>query len=258
MEVLGFGIHGITAFILVLARTAGIFTTAPIFGNANVPKMVRIPFAVALAFVYLPMARYSEVSLELMPFLIVVLKEVLLGIVLGFIVEMMFAAIQSAGSLIDIQIGFGLANVFDPVSKQQSGVIARFYFLVSVLVFLLANGHHLLIMGLADSYRAIPLGTLSITTQAAWGTLDIFMQFFMAGLKLGAPIVGAIFLTDVALGILSRTVPQLNVFIVGFPAKLAVGLFTIAASMPIAIAIMIRMFQALRADFSVILKHLTG
>ena len=274
MDLLGFGISQVLTFLLVLIRVAGIFTAAPIFGNVNVTPWVRVAIAVCLAFVFLPMAhppfppllRGGEGGVFLngsegggLPaFIVMIVKEALVGLVMGFLVAMMFAAIQMAGAFIDLQVGFGFANIVDPMMKQHNAVIGQLYNLAATLLFLALNGHHLMIRGLADSFAVLPLGGMVVTPGATAGMVQVFAVLFVAALKIGAPVVGAIFLTDVSLGILARTVPQLNVFVVGFPAKLTVGLLAVFAVLPITFVVMRGLFGGLERDLVRLLRCIGG
>ncbi len=245
-------------FVLVLVRVAGIFTVAPIFGNVNVAPMVRVGIAVCLAFVFLPMARFDASNIDFLPFLLIVAKEALIGIVMGFLASLVFTAIQMAGSFIDLQVGFGFANVVDPMMKEHSAVIGQLYNFAATLLFLALNGHHLMIRGLADSFSILPLDSTMQMSSAASGVLQIFIVLFIASLKIGAPVVGAIFLTDVSLGILARTVPQLNVFVVGFPAKLTVGFLAVFAVLPVTLGVMSGLFGGLERDIIRLLQFMSG
>lgn len=251
-------ISQVVTFVLVLVRVAGIFTVAPIFGNVNVAPMVRVGIAVCLAFVFLPMARFDASNIDFLPFLLIVAKEALIGIVMGFLASLVFTAIQMAGSFIDLQVGFGFANVVDPMMKQHSAVIGQLYNFAATLLFLALNGHHLMIRGLADSFSILPLDSTMQMSSAASGVLQIFIVLFIASLKIGAPVVGAIFLTDVSLGILARTVPQLNVFVVGFPAKLTVGFLAVFAVLPVTLGVMSGLFGGLERDIIRLLQFMSG
>jgi len=258
MDLLGFTITQAVTFVLVLARVGGIFTVAPVFGNVNVSPYVRIGIAGALAFVFLPMAHFRATDLDMMTFVLVIAKEVAVGLVMGFLAAMMFAAIQMAGAYVDLQVGFGFANVVDPMMKQHNAVIAQLYNLCATLLFLAVNGHHLMIRGLADSFAVLPLGAMTMAPNATAGVMQLFVVLFMAALKIGAPVVGAIFLTDVALGILARTVPQLNVFVVGLPAKLTVGMLAVFAVLPVAFVVMTGLFGGLERDLIRLLRYIGG
>ncbi|MEN6358118.1 MAG: flagellar biosynthetic protein FliR [Armatimonadota bacterium] len=256
MDILGFGIAQILTFLLVLARVGGIFTSAPIFGNTNVAPMVRICIALALTFVFLPMAQPWSASFDLLPFFFAIIKEAMIGVLMGFLASLMFAAIQMAGAYIDLSMGFGFAQVVDPMTKEQNAVLGQLQNLAATLVFLAVNGHHIMIRGLADSFAILPLGQMGFSPETGAGMMQIFGTIFLAALRIAAPVVGAIFLTDVALGILARTVPQLNVFVVGFPAKLTVGLVAMMAVLPIAVGVMVGLFSGMHGDIIALLKHL--
>lgn len=241
-------------FLLVLARVGGIFTTAPVFGNVNVTPMVRVAIALALTFVFLPMAKITDVPSDLLPFVAAIGKEVVVGLAMGFMASLMFTAIQMAGAYIDLQVGFGFAQIVDPMTRESHAVLSQFQNFAATLLFLALNGHHLMITGLADSFSILPLGTMAIKGAAVGGLVEAFAGIFLAALKIGAPVVGAIFLTDVALGILARTVPQLNVFVVGLPAKMAVALLAVIAVMPMALAVMSHLFSGLHRDLILLIR----
>lgn len=256
MDLFAFGLANVITFLLVLARVAGIFTAAPIFGNVNVAPMVRVSIALALAFVFFPMARCESVPTDLLPFISAVAKEALVGLCMGFLASLMFTAIQMSGALIDLQVGFGFAQIVDPMTRENHAVISQLHNFAATLLFLALNGHHFMINGLADSFSILPLGEVALQGAAVGELLQAFAGIFVAALKIGAPVVGAIFLTDVALGILARTVPQLNVFVVGLPAKMAVAMLAVIAVMPMAFAVMSRLFMGLQKDIAVLIRTL--
>lgn len=246
----------IVTFLLVLARVAGIFTVGPIFANVNVNRVVRLSIALALAFVFLPMAKYDSRNIELLPLVGAILKEAMVGILMGYLAAMMFSAIQMAGSYIDLAMGLGFASQVDPMSKERNAVMGQLQNMVATLIFLGINGHHMMIKGLADSFAVLPLGKMGFTPEAAGGVLGIFSVVILAALKIAAPVIGVIFITDISLGILARTVPQLNVFVVGFPVKLAVGLMVVIVVLPATAAVMVALFSGLHRDLMMLLRHL--
>lgn len=258
MDLFGFSISQIATFLLVLARVGGIFTTGPVFGSTTVAPMVRVAIAVSLTFVFLPMASYSAVGIDFLPFTFALVKELMVGLVMGFMASLMFSAIQMAGAFIDLQMGLGMAAIVDPMTKERNAVIGQIYNLAATLLFLALNGHHMMIRGLYDSFTMLPLGKMVVSPEMAGSMLNLFAAVFVAALKIGAPVVGAVFLTDVALGILARTVPQLNVFVVGFPAKITVGLLAVIVVMPVAFAVMTGLFSGLHNDLITLLKYLAG
>ncbi len=256
MELLDFGINRVATFALVLSRTAGIFTTAPIFGNKNVPVMVRVAMALSLTLVFLPMTSFDANSLDTASFALAIVKEALAGLFLGYVASLMFAAIQTAGAYIDLTLGFGFAAMVDPMTKEREAVVGQFQNMVAVLLFLAVNAHHLIIRGLAESYVVLPLGEMTYNPSIAGGVMHFFRIIVMASLKIAAPILGVVFLTDVALGILARTVPQLNVFVLGFPVKLAVGLAAIFIVLPVTAGVMTNLFAGIQTDLMDLMKHM--
>ena len=256
MDLLGFGMSKLVTFLMVLARVGGIFTLAPVFGNQNVTRLARIAIAVSLTFVFVPMVNYSLTSFEIIPFLTVIFKEIMVGVLMGFLASMVFSAITMAGSYIDLAMGLGFSQQVDPMTKERTAVMGQLQTLVATLIFLAVNGHHIMIRGLADSFSVIPIGAMTFNPAAAKGMLFVFSAVIMAALKISAPVVGIIFITDVAMGIMGRTVPQMNIFNVGFALKLAVGLLVVIVVLPSTATIVTGLFMGLHRDFMVLLRNL--
>ena len=256
MDLLGFGMGKMVTFLLVLARVGGIFTLAPVFGNQNVTRLARIAIAVALASVFVPMVNFTLTSFEILPFLTLIFKETVIGVLMGFLASMVFSAITMAGSYIDLAMGLGFAQQVDPLTKERNAVMASLQTLVATLIFLCLNGHHMMIVGLADSFSLVPIGSMSFSPMAAKGLLFVFSGVIMAALKIAAPVVGVIFITDVAMGIMARTVPQMNVFNVGFALKLTAGLLVVIVVLPTTGSIVAGLFAGLHRDFVILLRSL--
>jgi len=158
--------------------------------------------------------------------------EFLIGILIGFLAFMYFSALYLAGTIIDTQMGFGMVNVFDPQTNTQIPVMGNFYNNLISLIFIITNGHHLLLRALVDSFGIFPIGTsLLIGDRAVEKMVYILMEFFILAVKFSAPVMVAILLANILLGILARTMPQMNVFIVGLPLKIAVGMLTVIVSL---------------------------
>jgi flagellar biosynthesis protein FliR len=231
----GMLLNGFDVFILVLVRMTGLFVTAPIFGRRNVPVYLKIGFSFFLAMILVntltvPKPEYFN---NIYDFALLVLKEFLVGITIGYVSFLVFSAIYLAGQLIDMQTGFSMVSVLDPMSNIQVPVTSNFYFIISMLIFLSINGHHLLIQALFKSYNMIPLGNASFNQNLMSDIIRVFGDIFIIGFKISAPIIAAILITDVALGVISRTMPQLNVFVVGMPLKIILGVLIIYLSIPV-------------------------
>ncbi|ABR48857.1 flagellar biosynthetic protein FliR [Alkaliphilus metalliredigens QYMF] len=228
-------LSNIDIFILLIVRISGIFIIAPIFSRNNIPMMSKIIFSVFLALIILPLVTISEdfAANTFFALMVYAIQEFALGITIGFIGSIYFSTFYLAGMIVDTQIGFGMVNVFDPQMNTQLPIMGNVYNLLISLVFLAVNGHHLLIKAMFDSYDVLPIGFQFQVSEALIMHLTIiFMEIFMMAFKLSAPILATIFLANVLLGILARTMPQMNVFIVGMPLKIIVGLVTIMIALP--------------------------
>ena len=159
-------------------------------------------------------------------------QEVGVGLVMAFGVEAMFAAVLVAGQLVDLPMGLSVVNVIDPTLQQETPLIGQFYLLLATLIFFAIDGHHQLILALAESLRRLPPGQAGLSAAAAESAVAAVSQAFLLGLRMAMPVVAALFLADVALAVVARAVPQLNVFVVGFPVKLVLGLAVLWLALP--------------------------
>lgn len=169
-------------------------------------------------------------------FILLIVREALIGLLLGFVAYLMFMTIQTAGSFIDIQIGFGIANVIDPMTGASAPIIGNFKYMIALLLFLTMNGHHYLLDAIVYSYKWVPIDN-DLFLKMIDGSLSEFLirtfaQSFMLAFQMSAPLVTALFLTDVGLAFLARTAPQYNVFVIGVPLKIIVGLALLLILMP--------------------------
>ncbi|WP_040948682.1 flagellar biosynthetic protein FliR [Gorillibacterium massiliense] len=223
MELLQF----VPNFMLVLCRITAFFVVAPILSAKNVPNHFKIGLSVFLALLVVPTMNVTPVPLDGV-YPLSIIKETLVGLILGFIAYLYFTIFQIAGSFADMQIGFSMANVIDPLTGVQSPVLGNLKFMIASLLFLAMNGHHALISGILSSYQWIPLNN-DVFSQIYNGHVSEFLlhslsSAFLLAFQLAAPLVVSLFLVDVGLGILARTAPQFNIFVVGIPIKLLVGL----------------------------------
>jgi flagellar biosynthetic protein FliR len=187
---------------------------------------------------------------------VLVIREFLVGIGLGYVAYLVFTGIYIAGEIIDMQIGFGIVNVMDPMSNIQVPITAYLYFILSMLVFLMVNGHHLLIKALFDSYTYVPLGTAVFRNALITQLLTLFTEMFFTGFKIAAPIVAAVLITDIALGAISRMVPQLNVFVVGMPFKILVGIIIMVVTIPMFMLVLQGIFDSMSSNTTAFLKEI--
>jgi flagellar biosynthetic protein FliR len=178
--------------------------------------------------------------------------------VIGFIAALAFAAVQLAGELMDITMGLSMINVLDPMTNTQMPVMGNFLYILSLLIFFSINGHHMLLQAVMDSYALVPLGTAALTTTLSQALVGMATNLFIIGFKIAAPVLAAVFLTTVALGILNRAVPQMNVFVIGMPVQLAMGLFMVMVALPLYVSFLQVLFRGLGGDILTTLRLLKG
>jgi flagellar biosynthetic protein FliR len=230
---LPFGEEQVIGFFLVLGRVSPLFLLAPLFSSRLLPARARGIVAVALAIGIAPIAGSDlPVPADLWEMAGLMLKEMLVGMAFAFALGALFAALQVAGNLLDTMIGFAFGALVDPMTGTNGGVLNQLYALVGVVIFVVINGDAWVVQGLARSYEAVPLGEAPAIGSLVEGAQVAFSGIFGAAIQVGAPVLLAVVLTDVAFGLVSRVVPQLNVFAVGFPAKVTVGLVLVGASLP--------------------------
>jgi flagellar biosynthetic protein FliR len=163
----------------------------------------------------------------LVAYIVLMAKEFLVGLMLGFIAFILISALYIAGQLIDMRIGFGMVNVFDPVSNIQIPITADFYIILATMFMLVTDGHHLIILTLAQSYQVLPIGKMILSTNLIEQFIRMLIVIFEIGFKIAAPVTVAILVTDMALGIISKSIPQMNVFMLGMPIKVLLGLVVV-------------------------------
>jgi flagellar biosynthesis protein FliR len=222
----------VATFFLVLARVSPLFILAPLFSSKMIPARARAVIAVALTIGIMPVVKHGPIDLDPLGFGALIIKEVIVGLAFAYALAAMFAGLQAAGSLLDTLIGFSFGSLVDPVTGTQSTVLAQMYSLFGVAILIAIGGDTWIIRGLARSYEAVPLLDTPAIGSMVQGAQVAFSGIFVAAFMIGAPVIVALIITDAAFGVVSRVVPQMNVFAVGFPAKMIVGLVLLGASLP--------------------------
>jgi flagellar biosynthetic protein FliR len=241
------------ALPLVGLRCLGVFAVAPLLGSRFVPVQARVALGIIFALLLVPLAASSAggapfasgpadpwgaVLASPAAYLLRCIAELLLGLAIGYLSLLFLAAVQMAGQIIDTELGFGMVSVLDPQSGSQLPLVGSLLNLVALLVFLALDGHLLLLRAVKESVVLVPPGAVGLVA----GTGELFLRAFAASfataLKLAAPVLAALFLTSAALGIVARTVPQMNVFVVGLPLRVGVGLAILLLSLPLAGAVL--------------------
>ena len=224
-------------FFLVFVRVVSILALVPIFGSQSIPPQLKVAFALILtALLFAPSVTGEAIQDNRfsLPFLgLLVAKEVMVGIAVGYVASMLFTAIQFAGKLVDTEMGFGFVEQMDPTTDTQVTVWGQLQVILFTVIFLLINGHYFLLLAVQKSFELIPLtGAHLPGSNVAMHLTSMTGAIFVVGLKFAAPIYVTLILTEVALGAVARTVPQMNIFFIGMPLKIATGLGTAILVLP--------------------------
>ncbi len=213
-------------FILIMSRYLGIFLLTPVLGSPVLLSRIKVILAFFMAIVTYPVLK--KVTIITMPaktilILSGIIKELTIGVLVGFTIFIVFAAVQLAGQFIDLRMGFRIANIFDPISGASSPIIGQFKNIFFTLVFLAINGHHIIINNLYKSFSILPPGQIKISGMLWQYIFRKSGNLFIIAFKIALPVMGTIFIIDVILGFLARSVPQMNIFIIGLPVKIVIG-----------------------------------
>ncbi|MCU6435398.1 flagellar biosynthetic protein FliR [Undibacterium sp. Jales W-56] len=223
----------IASFIWPLTRILGLIAIAPPFGNNSVPVQVKLALGVMLALIVAPtMPPLTGADPVSLTGVMILMQQFVIGLAMGFMMRVVFAGVEMAGEVVGLTMGLGFATFFDPQSQGRSSAISQFLVLLATLLFLTLNVHLSLLATLVESFNTIPIST-SLTAGFSFQRLAIWGQeIFSTGMHLSLPIVTALLITNIALGILTRAAPQLNLFGIGFPVTIGVGFLMLGMILP--------------------------
>ncbi len=222
----------VTAFFIPLTRILGFISIAPIFGDKSVALPVKVGLGMLLTMIVTAaIPPLPTIDLLSPAGALLIIQQMIIGLAIGFMMRIIFFAIDMAGQLCGLTMGFGFASFFDPQSQANTAVISQFFGILAILVFLSMNGHLMMISALVESFLTFPVASESShingMTLALWGG-----NIFKFGLQLSLPIVATLLIANMALGVLTRSAPQLNIFGIGFPITLGVGFVVITLILP--------------------------
>jgi len=221
------------AFLWPFVRMLALVSTAPIFGEAWVPRPVKVLIAAMLAFVVSPtIGPLPAVPVVSAGGVWIIVQQVLIGVAMGFTVRLVFTAVLAAGEYIGLQMGLSFASFFDPMSHGSTMVVARLLNMLAMLIFVALDGHLLMVNALAQSFHTLPIADAPL---AAGGWMFLVLagaEIFASGLMLALPLITALLTLNLAMGILNRASPQFSIFAVGFPLTLLAGIFMLQLLMP--------------------------
>ncbi len=232
--------------LFVFVRVLSILMMVPFFGGPSAPAMVKVGISLTLAFVITPMIGILvPIPDNAAALAIGVFREVLLGLAIGFLVKLVFTAVEIAGQVTGMQMGLGIANVIDPQTSSQMSVLSQFYNLSGILLFFSLNAHLIFIFAIKESFAIVPPYSFSITGGMTQDFLFVTGEMFKIAVKIAAPIMVSILLVNVAMGVMARTVPQLNIFVVGFPITITLGIVVLLFSLPFVFSVLSAVYMDL-------------
>ncbi len=248
----------LAVFLLVLLRMTGFAVTAPWLGLRAVPGPVRVGLGFALAVMVYPGVTAPPVDLAagVWPLALAAAAEVATGLAMGLICALALNALRLAGHLMDLQMGYALAELFDPVFGTRGTILSEFLYLLGLVCVLGTDVHHQAILGLARSFEFVPVAAAGVQGGLVELVVRSFAGMFLMAVQIAAPLLAVLIVVDLVLGFLTRTVPQINVFILGFPVKVAVGILMVALLLPVLGGLLGRLGAQMLRDFDTLLRVL--
>lgn len=222
----------IGAYLLPLFRVSAMVASAPVFGTRSVPVKIKIMIAVAITSVLVPVLPTPQVDVFSPLAIIIIAQQVLIGLIIGFSVQLVFSAVITGGQIVAMQMGLGFSLMVDPQNGAQSPVLSQFYIVLVMLVYLAINGHLVLIEVLAESFRTMPVSAQGLVANdfmqvVRWGT-----NIFAGGMAIALPAIASLLVVNIAFGVMTRSAPQLNIFAIGFPITMLLGFALVMVTLP--------------------------
>jgi len=247
----------IEAFILVLLRVSAIIVTIPVISDTSVPVQIKASLSILISLIIFPLVLPKipqPANYQVLILMYRMAGEVMIGVIIGFSARFVFAGIQMAGDMIGFQMGLSIANVIDPLTSQQVSTIAELQYLMAMLVFLAVDAHHIFFSAIIQSYSVLNPLTFHFSGQLMQSIFEFSQEMFIVAVKLGAPLMAVMLFTNVGLGIIARTVPQMNIFIVGFPLQIAIGLIFLGLTAPLFVKMSQGLFAGLEVKIGSLLR----
>lgn len=244
-------------FMLVLSRVAGIFSAIPVFGGKRLPVRIRIVTIVAITLVCFPVLAITTPTVmpdDSLALIFLALREVMIGLTMAFITQIIFSAVEFSGQIIGIQMGFSISSIIDPTNGVQTQVMAVMQSLLATLLFLSLNIHHLFIRTIVDSFRIIPLGAWHLNGELVLFLVRATSDVFVLGVRLAAPVMVALLLTSVTLGIMARAFPQMNVFMISLPLNVGIGFIVLGLTLTIFFHVLEVSFGSLKGQIEALFR----
>ncbi len=258
MEIPLLPIEQIQTFLVVTARVAGFMTGIPVFISAQTPGRVKTALVFVSSLMLFPVMAKTipPVNFSPLPFFLLVLSEVLLGLLLGLVARLIFTAVEFGAAVIGFQMGFASANVYDPQNQRQVELISQFQNVFAILIFLTINGHHIFLRTMVLSFDLLPPGQFNVSGEAMPYLMQLASHMFNLGVQLSAPVLAVLLLSGLILGILARVFPQLNVFMLSFPLNIGIGFIVISLTLNMESILIRREFDTMAERIFTLLRYL--
>ena len=239
------GVNG-HRFILVFFRVASVIWLLPIFSSKSLSMPFKAGVSLLIAFLLFENVSVDQVvSADPYDMVLLVLKETLVGLTIGFLVRILFMTVYAAGEVLSLQSGFAFARFMDPTSMNYTSVLEQFGNILAIMIFFALDAHHILLSALAASFTQVPVGAVALKGGLFHYLIDMTGKLFSLGLKIGAPVIVTLFLVELALGLLSRMIPQINVFVEGIPLKIIITLLMLSLSLNFMVAVIAGIFKGM-------------
>ena len=219
-------------FVLVMVRMIGFFMMMPVLSSDSIPMTTRIGLAMASSYIIVVNQPLIIQYTDTVPaFIFLIINEFLVGFTLAYVVYLIFVVVHFAGQIIDFQIGFSMVSVFDPITQIQVPITGNLFYLIVTALFVITGGFRVFIHALLESYRILPIGDAVFigNDNLVFFIIGLITSYLLMGVRIAMPLMGTILIIDIALGLLVKAVPQMNVFVVGMPLKLLIGLMIMIA-----------------------------
>lgn len=220
-------------FFLILIRVGVVLFLLPFFNSKTIPMLIKAGLALMIALILFPVAEIhaGEFPATVPGLLQLAAGELIMGIVLGFVIQIFFEGVQLMGQMVGFQTGFSITNIIDPQHGSQVSILANMAYLVAIVLFLLLNGHHILLRALRESFEIVQVGALRLNGQVLQEVVRHSGSMFVVGIKIGAPAIAALLFAKVVFGLITKLIPQMNIMIVAFPVQIVIGLLFFGISL---------------------------
>lgn len=245
-------------FLLCLARVAALVTPIPVFAGTQSSTQLKIGLVVATTLLLFPsMVPYTpKITFSTIEFGLMIVNEVLLGLMIGLIAQLVFTAVSFGGTVIGYQMGFAAANIFDPQTTQQLSLMSQFINILALLAFLSLDVHHFFFRAIVQSYAYLPPGQLDFSHGAIQELMRVAGHMFVLGVKFSAPVLSLLLIANLVLGILARVFPQLNVFMLSYPLNIGIAFLVIGMTLNTTFSILRHEFDTMGANIFNLLQLL--